>query len=177
MAEGAAGPGSSTSGDVAATGGLGGKVDFLFRTVHPRGRGEYTYKEVELALRERGHRVSDSSLHQLRTGKAANPTFRTLQALSDFFGVPAEYLFDDEVSARVEQELELLAHLRDQRIRSIATRAAGLSEANLALLSDVIDSMRTLSAADRSGAEQPGAEQPGAEQPGAGQPGAEPGIA
>lgn len=135
----------STSGKAAPPTRLAEKVDFLFTTVRPRGRGEYTYKEVELALRERGYRVSDSALHQLRTGKATNPTLHTLQALSDFFGVPAEYFFDDDVASRVTHELELLASLRDQRIRSIATRAAGLSEMNLALLSQVIDSMQNLS--------------------------------
>lgn len=147
MARASADPRGATPCKSTSAAGLAEKVDFLFRTVRPRDRGEYTYKEVEVALRDRGYRVSDSALHQLRTGKASNPTLRTLQALSDFFGVPAEYFFDTDVSARVRQELELLASLRDQRIRSIATRAAGLSEANLALLSQVIDSMHNLSSA------------------------------
>ncbi|MDQ1290079.1 MAG: hypothetical protein QG622_3645 [Actinomycetota bacterium] len=153
MAAAPAGRPKDTSGRVPPPSGLSDKVDFLFRTVRPRDRGEFTYKEIELALRDRGYRVSDSALHQLRTGKATNPTLHTLQALSDFFGVPAEYFFDAEVSARVEQELALLASLRDQRIRSIAARAAGLSEMNLALLSQVIDSMQNLSSGNDPHAE------------------------
>lgn len=144
MADATPGVQPSTDGATAVGAGLAAKVDFLFRTVRPRDRGEYTYKEVEVALRERGYRVSDSALHQLRTGKATNPTLRTLQALSDFFGVPADYFFDADVSARVEQELKLLASMRDQRIRSIATRAAELSATDLTLLSQLIDNMRDL---------------------------------
>jgi len=122
---------------------LAERVDYLFRTVHPRGRGEYSFEEVATALRERGGpTVSASYLWMLRKGLRDNPTKKHLEALSDFFGVPAAYFFDDEQARRIDAQLELLAAVRDSGVRSLALRAAGLSPAGLGAAGDVIDVIR-----------------------------------
>src|SRR2546427_7968433 len=65
---------------------LAERVDRLFRTIHPRNRGEYSFEEVAEAIRARGGpTVSATYLWQLRKGLRDNPTKKHLEALADFF--------------------------------------------------------------------------------------------
>jgi transcriptional regulator with XRE-family HTH domain len=80
----------------------------------------------------------------LRTGKRDNPTLKHLEALAAFFGVPAAYFFDDEASAKIDQELHLLITLRDSDVRALALRMADLSPESLGTLADVIERVRQL---------------------------------
>src|SRR5690348_11162592 len=95
-------------------GSFAARLDHLFRTVHPQNRGEYSYREVAKAIEDaHGPTISASYLQQLRTGAKDNPTKRHIEALAGFFGVPAAYFFDDGAAARIDDELLLLAALRD----------------------------------------------------------------
>ncbi|TYB44306.1 helix-turn-helix transcriptional regulator [Actinomadura chibensis] len=95
------------------------KVDYLFRRMHPEDRGPYSLQEAAAAIAElTGEKISHNTLWKLRTGKNDNPTKRVLEALATFFGVPPSYFFDDEVFRTVEEQIELLAMLRDTGIRS-----------------------------------------------------------
>ena len=123
---------------------LAEKLDHLFATVHPA-KGEYTHQQVADAILEAGGpTISATYLWQLRNGKRDNPTMRHLEALSMFFGVPPTYFFDDEVTERIDAELELLASLRDASVRQIALRAAGLSKESIGTIVDMIDRVRKL---------------------------------
>src|SRR5437588_2204516 len=129
--------------DAAAT--LAEKVDRLFRTIHPRDRGEYSFEEVAEGLRARGGpTVSATYLWQLRKGLRDNPTKKHLEALADFFGVSPAYFFDDEAAQRIDAELDVLAALRDAPVRQIALRAVGLSPESLATISDMVERVRQL---------------------------------
>ena len=124
---------------------LAEKLDRLFRTVHPRGRGESTFEEVAEAIRARGGpTISATYLWQLRKGLRDNPTKKHLEALADFFGVPPSYFFDDEAAARIDAELDLLASLRDMSVRQIALRAFGLSPESLATIAGMVERVREL---------------------------------
>ncbi len=132
---------------------LAEKLDFLFRTVHPRGRGEYTYEEVAQALRKRGGpTISATYVWQLRKGLRTNPTVRHIEALSEFFGVPPAYFFNEEVAARVDAELELLVAMRDSGVRELALRAFGLSSGSLAAIRTMIEQVRILEGLNRESA-------------------------
>ena len=123
---------------------LAEKIDRLFRTVHPA-HGEYTHEEVATAIREAGGpTISATYLWQLRKGVRGNPTMHHLEALSEFFGVPPAYFFDDEVSARIDAELALLASLRDASVRQIALRASGLSAESIGAIVEMIERVREL---------------------------------
>ena len=136
----------------AAARSLAGKVDRLFRTVRPSGRGEYTYQEVAEALRERGGpTISATYVWQLRKGIRDNPTKKHLEALADFFGVPPAYFFDDEAAARIQAELSLLAALRDASVRNVALRARGLSPQSLDAITDMIERVRQLEGLPENG--------------------------
>src|SRR6266550_4439777 len=110
--------------DLAGATTLAAKIDRLFAAVHPRGRGEYTHEEVAEAIRQRGGpTISATYLWQLRKGLRDNPTKKHLEALASFFGVSPAYFFDDEATARIDAELDILAALRDAPVRQIALRA------------------------------------------------------
>ena len=123
---------------------LAQKIDHLFTVVHPA-KGEYTHEQVATAIEAGGGpTVSATYLWQLRKGMRDNPTKRHLEALGAFFGVPPSYFFDEAAAAAVDTELELLTALRDEQVRRLATRAAGLSPETLKTLIDMIERARQL---------------------------------
>ena len=124
---------------------LAAKLDRLFRTVHPPGRGEYSLEEVAEGIRARGGpSISGAYIWQLRAGKRVNPTMSTLEALADFFGVPAGYFLDDGVQERIDSQLDLLAAMRDAGVSRIALRSFGLSAESLRAIAGVIENARRL---------------------------------
>src|SRR4051795_2573538 len=119
------------SDDAPARRSLADKLDHLFYVVHPA-KGEYTYDQVSKAIEERGGpTISAAYIWQLRKGVRDNPTKRHLEALAQFFGVPPSYFLDEDTAA-ADAQLELLAALRDDPVRSLALRAAALSPNGLA---------------------------------------------
>ncbi|MFJ2626876.1 XRE family transcriptional regulator [Streptomyces sp. NPDC087532] len=124
---------------------LAERLDRLFTTVHPKGRGPYTYEEVASGIRRQGGpTISASYIWQLRTGAKDNPTKRHLEALSTFFGVKPAYFFNDDESEKIAAELDALAALRDAGVRSVALRASGLSDKSLKIISEFIERAREL---------------------------------
>ena len=121
---------------------LAAKIDKLFQVVRKTNREQYSHDEVARACREAtGESFSTTYLWQLRTGRRDNPTKRHLEALAQFFQVSPAYFFDDEQSAKIAEELELLGALRDAGVRNVALRAVTLSPAGLDTISDMIDAI------------------------------------
>jgi len=107
------------------------RLDFLFRTVHPAS-GPYTYEHVSATIREQsGVDVDPSYIWRLRTGRRRNPHFERLAAIAKFFSVPADYFTNDDLAARVDEQLRLMAQLRDSDIRQFAARASELSSSDV----------------------------------------------
>ncbi|WIV59224.1 XRE family transcriptional regulator [Amycolatopsis nalaikhensis] len=124
---------------------LAEKVDYLFRSVRKPDAREYSNDEVSAAIaRDQGVSVSSSYLWYLRTGQRDNPTFKHLNALATFFGVPPAYFFDDSTTIEVEAELALLTAMQDAGVRDVALRASGLSAKSLDALTDMIARVREL---------------------------------
>lgn len=103
------------------------KVNRLFQTIRsPEGK-EYTPEHVAAWLRANGGpSVSASYLYALRRGGRDNPTKAQIEALARFFGVQPAYFFDEELGRRMDEQLELLAALRDADVRDVALRTAQL---------------------------------------------------
>ncbi len=133
------------------------RLNHLFETVHPRGRGPFSNEEVARAVREQGGDISKQYIAYLRKGERENPRLHHLEALAGFFGVSVSYFFDDESSARTEKRLEELAAWRDagltqQDLRSleragvtgVAMRAVGLSTKGLEFAKAVLDQLREM---------------------------------
>lgn len=126
------------------TGGLAAKLNRLVGTVHPAGRGPYTNEEIAAAVRADGVDLTHSAVSAWRRGTRDNPSFRHLAALAKFFGVPVAYFCDDAESARVDEQLDLVAAWRDAQVRAIAMRAGELSEAGRAALLEMAIRVRDI---------------------------------
>jgi len=122
---------------------LADKLNYLFGTAHPKGRGPYTHQEVHAATT-----ISPSLLSALRSGKATNPTKDTLERLARFFGVEPAYFFDDQAAERTVAQLGLLAALRDAGVAQLAMRAAGLSAESLDSIRTTVERIRQLEGLD-----------------------------
>jgi transcriptional regulator with XRE-family HTH domain len=131
------------------------KLDHLMRTVHPAGRGPYSYAEVARAIGEGGGQISATYIWQLRTGVKNNPTVAHLNALADFFGVRPSYFLDDDESERVDAGLALLTTLRDAGARQVAARLPGLSDDSLEALGQMAELLRRREGLSDAAAEQP----------------------
>ncbi|MFJ9418668.1 MULTISPECIES: helix-turn-helix domain-containing protein [unclassified Streptomyces] len=123
---------------------LADKLNHLFDTVVPAGRGPYSSEEVARAITSDGVPISGSYLWLLRRGQRDNPTLRHLEGMARFFGVPPAYFFDDQVSQKVNADLTLLTALRDSQVQQVALRTAGLSPQTLSSISEVIERVREL---------------------------------
>ena len=92
---------------------LAEKLDHLFATIYPPGRGEFMNEEVVAAINGHGETtLTPGYLSQLRRGLRTNPTKSVLEALAWFFGVSPAYFFNDERAGKIEAELELGGSMR-----------------------------------------------------------------
>ena len=124
---------------------LAEKLERLFATIHPAGRGPYSNEEVAAAIQEQGGpTISGTYIWLLRKGQRDNPTKKHLEALASFFGVPAAYFFDDEIATELDPQLNLLAALRDSSVREIALRVAELSPGSLDAIRGMIEQVSQL---------------------------------
>lgn len=103
------------------------RLNRLFDTVYPPGRGPHTSAEVIAALRAEGVTMSAPYLSQLRSGNRTNPSSTTMAALANFFRIRPAFFTDDDYYEKLDDELSLLSNLRDEGVRRIAIRAVGLS--------------------------------------------------
>jgi transcriptional regulator with XRE-family HTH domain len=103
------------------------RLNRLFDTVYPPGRGPHTSAEVIAALKAEGITMSAPYLSQLRSGNRTNPSAATMAALANFFRIKSSYFTDDEYYEKLDTELAWLATMRDEGVRRIAVRAVGLS--------------------------------------------------
>lgn len=122
------------------------RLDYLLASVHGPDRGPYLLREVVDGVNQAaGEKViSVAYLSQLRLGQRDRPSFKVLQALARFFGVPEMYFSDDLTAAQADEQLEVLKAIRDDGVRAVALRAAGLSERSLQAVKAVLENARQL---------------------------------
>ncbi|KGI69582.1 helix-turn-helix transcriptional regulator [Mycolicibacterium rufum] len=118
------------------------RLNRLFDTVYPPGRGPHTSAEVVAALKAEGLTMSAPYLSQLRSGTRTNPSGATMAALANFFRIKPAFFTDDSYYATLDQELTLLAGLRDDGVRRVAARAIGLSPQAQRDVVDTVDELR-----------------------------------
>src|SRR6202048_1489079 len=102
------------------------RLNRVFDTVYPPGRGQHTAGEVIAALKSEGITMSAPYLSQLRSGNRTNPSAATMAALANFFRIKSAYFTDDEYFEKLDQELSWLADMRDEGVRRIAARTVGV---------------------------------------------------
>lgn len=126
---------------------LADKLNHLFASATPCSGQEYSNEHVAAAITAEGEKISQSYIWQLRKSKKDNPTFKHLQALAGFFGVPISYFFDDDVTDRVDQQLRemkieqdrLKAIAGDSETQLMAMRAGQLTPDRRRLVMDLLD--------------------------------------
>jgi transcriptional regulator with XRE-family HTH domain len=124
------------------------RLNRLFDTVYPPGRGPHTSAEVIAALKAEGVTMSAPYLSQLRSGNRTNPSTATMAALANFFRIKTAYFTDDEYYEKLDGELAWLATMRDEGVRRIALGASGLSTQAQQNLVDRVDELRRLERLD-----------------------------
>ena len=104
---------------------LADKVNWLIDQAHPAGRGPYTNNEVaDLIKKTTGEQISYTQIWKLRNGQAQNPQMRLIEAMAKTFGVPAAFFFpefDEKQAGLLQQQVELLAMIRDADIDTLRT--------------------------------------------------------
>lgn len=105
------------------------RLNRLFRTVYPPGRGPYLSLELVRALEARGLTLSAPYLSQLRSGRRDNPSFETMYMIAEFFGIRSDYFTgrDEAYCARLEKELDWLDLVHDPGVRLLTTAVVGLT--------------------------------------------------
>ena len=122
---------------------LADKVNWLIDRAHPAGRGPYTNNEVaDLIEKTTGEQISYTQIWKLRNGQAQNPQMRLIEAMARTFGVPAAFFFpefDEKQAGLLQQQVELLAMIRDADIDAFELRTIlGLSPQARKAITDLI---------------------------------------
>ena len=139
---------------------LADKVNWLIDRAHPAGRGPFTNNEVaDLIEKTTGEQISYTQIWKLRNGQAQNPQMRLIEAMARTFGVPAAFFFpefDEKKAGLLQEQVELLAMIRDARVDTAQLRAIlGLSPEARRAMTDLIavtvgDDARRQAARDES---------------------------
>lgn len=125
--------------------GLAEKLNHLFATVPaPTRSGLYSNDSAAHALEERGVTVSGVHISHLRSGRRDNPSARLLAALANLFGVPIGYFFDPTMEDRINDELEALAAVKDDRAKNLMLRARGVSPQSMDHLEGILERIRQI---------------------------------
>ncbi|BBX75542.1 helix-turn-helix transcriptional regulator [Mycobacterium shinjukuense] len=118
------------------------RLNRLFDTVYPPGRGAHTSAEVIAALKAEGITMSAPYLSQLRSGNRTNPSAATMAALANFFRIKPAYFTDDEYYEKLDKELQWLATMRDDAVRRVASKIQDLSPQAQQQVLERIDELR-----------------------------------
>ncbi|MFD0636406.1 helix-turn-helix transcriptional regulator [Catenulispora yoronensis] len=123
------------------------RIKHLFATVYPKSLGRpYTLREAADKINEDAGEelISVAYLSQLRKGDKREPAFNKLAGVAKLFGVSTDYFLDDETAARTDQQLALVAAMREQGVDRVATRALGLSANSLEAILGMIENARKI---------------------------------
>lgn len=121
------------------------KLNKLFQTMRKPSQPTLSNAAAAEAItRQTGVSISAPYLWQLRQGMKSNPTVAHLRAIAEFFGVTPSYLIDPGIDPKIDEQLNLLAALRDAGIRDLALRANGLTPEAIDSLRAMVDHARQL---------------------------------
>jgi transcriptional regulator with XRE-family HTH domain len=88
--------------------------------------------------------VTSQYIGQLRNGRKANPSLDLTGRLAGFFGVDVAFFLDPDRAAAMDKELEMLAAMRDLRVKRLALRMSGLSPQGLDWAADFVERLRRM---------------------------------
>ncbi|MDX1874768.1 transcriptional regulator [Mycolicibacterium sp. 120266] len=99
------------------------RLNRLFETIYPPGRGPFTSTELVRELGYQGSTLSAPYLSQLRTGQRVQPSRHTLELIAGFFGIRSDYFTgeDDAYLRQLEDDLHWWQLARDPAVRQLTT--------------------------------------------------------
>lgn len=107
------------------------KLNRLFQLVHPAGQEEFSANYIINAIRARGEELGDrnwtisaSTLADLRSGRNPNPGLIHILALAEPFGADPAYFFDEELAARVDEQLQTHLAMASLGVDTVILRAS-----------------------------------------------------
>ena len=127
-----------------------GRLDYLFRTVHPRGQRAYSYDHVAEAMSSQGIDISGNYIWMLRSGRRNNPTLRHMEGLARFFGVSPAFLSDQDEAERVSGQLTKISELAASGVQHVAMRGASVEASTLDAITALLDQVRELTSGLRA---------------------------
>ena len=133
---------TSTDGSEDDSSAFARRLDELFQNIPGPGGRPYSAKTIAQRATERGYRIGESYLSQLRSGKAKSPSFRTVEGLAVAFGVDIRHFQEDSRARRTRAEIERLRADADPSIHQVAQRLSGLSKDSLDMVGDLVDVLR-----------------------------------
>jgi transcriptional regulator with XRE-family HTH domain len=117
----------------------------------PDGR-MYTLEEIAEGVRTHtGDTCSKQYIGDLLSGKYTAPTRTKIEGLAHFFGLPPGYFFNDELSARMQEDLKLGAALREAGVRGLAARMLEVDPEKRELLMKMLNEIQQREGVARSG--------------------------
>ncbi|UNO43027.1 helix-turn-helix transcriptional regulator [Streptomyces sp. MST-110588] len=132
--------------------GLAEKLDQLFHA-RSRERGRpLSANDVatEINIKAGEQVISGNYIWQLRKGKRDNPTKRHIEALAEYFGVPAAYFHDQPEPADAgavgtsERPTAVLGAMQDAGVIAMAARFMDMSEESRSAVLEMINRVRKL---------------------------------
>ena len=132
---------------------LAEKTEWLFQNVRDPVDGQlYSNARIAAKIEEcmPGFSVTATTIWNIRTGKSENPSWRLIEGLAKAFGVSPLYFSEDDESGvkQTQEELALLAALRDSTVRQLALRAHGMTPASLTTVLELVERVRQLEGLD-----------------------------
>lgn len=115
------------------------RLDELFRNLPGPDGKPYSAKTIAQRASDRGYRIGESYLSQLRSGKAKSPSFRTVEGLAAAFDVDIRHFLTDESERRTRVEIEQFRAMADPDVHRVAQRLAGLPRETVAVVDDLVD--------------------------------------
>lgn len=102
-----------------------GALRHLFAVVHPTGRGPFSPEEVAARISAGPHgSISANYIRELVAGTSDNPRLKHILGLAEAFGAAPAYFFDDELAARVDEQLETRLAMDELGVNTVILRTA-----------------------------------------------------
>lgn len=119
------------------------RLNRLVATTRQADGSAWTNAAVARAVTELGTPTGPSNISLLRSGQRTNPSAALVGALAEVFDVPTDYFFS-RTAEEWERELKAVTTLRRAGVRSVAARAAKLSDDSLDKLTELADYLARL---------------------------------
>ena len=119
------------------------RLQYLFENKRKPDGKKYSYREAIRAIEASGGAsISVGYLSQLVTGVRTNPMMDAVQGLAKFFEVPLSYFDAHTDTADTNEQLKLVAAIRNAGVQDVAMRTIGLPPESVKLILGMIDRVR-----------------------------------